>query len=185
VPTRADLADDQSVADLALTIDREFGGLDILVHSAGEYGRGTVETASVADFDKHYRANVRAQYLLTQTVLPLLKRAQGQIIFINSSQGLAASAETVQYAATMHAMKGVAEGIRAAVNAAGIRVTTLFLGRTATPRVEGIFEAEGKPYHPELLMQPEDVAHAVLAALELPATAEITSITIRPMLKSY
>jgi NADP-dependent 3-hydroxy acid dehydrogenase YdfG len=34
-------------------------------------------------------------------------------------------------------------------------------------------------------MQPEDVAHAVLAALELPATAEITSITIRPMLKSY
>jgi NADP-dependent 3-hydroxy acid dehydrogenase YdfG len=49
---------------------------------------------------------------------------------------------------------------------------------------EGIYRMEGKPYRPELLLQPEDVASMIINALTLPRTAEVTDISIRPMIKS-
>jgi len=48
-----------------------------------------------------------------------------------------------------------------------------------------LFEKEGKTYRPELLMQPGDIASMVAHTLALPRTAEVTDISIRPMLKSY
>jgi NADP-dependent 3-hydroxy acid dehydrogenase YdfG len=48
---------------------------------------------------------------------------------------------------------------------------------------ERIHRTEGKPYRPELLLQPEDVASVVMSALGLPRTAEVTDIHIRPMNK--
>ena len=71
------------------------------------------------------------------------------------------------------------------VNADGIRVLSIFPGRTATPRMEKLFAKEGRAYKPELLLQPEDVAEMVTHALRLPRTAEVTDISIRPMQKSY
>jgi NADP-dependent 3-hydroxy acid dehydrogenase YdfG len=47
-----------------------------------------------------------------------------------------------------------------------------------------VHAAEGRPYAPERLLQPEDVAASILAALALPRTAELTEIAIRPALKS-
>jgi NADP-dependent 3-hydroxy acid dehydrogenase YdfG len=49
---------------------------------------------------------------------------------------------------------------------------------------ERIFRAEGKLYRPDLLLQPDDVASVVVNALGLPRTAEVTDISIRPMIKS-
>jgi NADP-dependent 3-hydroxy acid dehydrogenase YdfG len=46
-----------------------------------------------------------------------------------------------------------------------------------------VFELEGRDYQPDRLMQPDDVAAAILDALALPRTAEITEITLRPMKK--
>ncbi len=71
------------------------------------------------------------------------------------------------------------------MNADGIRVLSIFPGRTATPRMEILFAKEGRAYKPELLLQPEDVAEMVTHALRLPRTAEVTDISIRPMQKSY
>jgi NADP-dependent 3-hydroxy acid dehydrogenase YdfG len=48
---------------------------------------------------------------------------------------------------------------------------------------EARYAAERKPYHPESLLQPSDIALAVTAALDLPHTAEITDLRIRPFLK--
>jgi NADP-dependent 3-hydroxy acid dehydrogenase YdfG len=48
-----------------------------------------------------------------------------------------------------------------------------------------VHEMEGRAYHPERLMQPEDVATAVINAISLPRSAEITDIHIRPLVKSY
>jgi NADP-dependent 3-hydroxy acid dehydrogenase YdfG len=62
-------------------------------------------------------------------------------------------------------------------------VTSVYPGRTATPRQARIHEWEGKAYRPERLLQPEDIAAMVVAALELPRTAEVTDITIRSMTK--
>ena len=122
---------------------------------------------------------------LTQALLPLLKSRSGQIVFINSSQGLTARANTGAYAATQHALKALADSLRQEVNADSIRVVSLFLGRTATARMKALYQTEGRKYEPELLLQAEDIAQVVMASLQLPRTAEITDVAIRPFRKTY
>ena len=105
-------------------------------------------------------------------------------MFINSTQGLAASAGVGLFAATQHALRAMADSLRDEVNGDGVRVLTVYPGRTATPRQASIFELEGRPYAPDRLLQPEDIATMIVASLKLPRTAEVTNLTIRPMLKS-
>jgi NADP-dependent 3-hydroxy acid dehydrogenase YdfG len=64
-------------------------------------------------------------------------------------------------------------------------VLSLFLGRTASPMQASVHAMEGKAYHPELLMQPEDVAAVALHVLTLPRSVEVTDISMRSRLKSY
>jgi NADP-dependent 3-hydroxy acid dehydrogenase YdfG len=166
------------------TVESRLERIDVLVHSAGVIRETPMKDASVRDLDLQYMSNVRAAYALTQAALPMLKAARGQIVFINSSTGLTAKRANVgQFAATQHALKAIADSLREEVNPDGIRVLTVHPGRTATPRQEQIHRNEGRPYRPELLMQPEDVAALVLAALRLPLTAEVTDISMRPMRK--
>lgn len=180
-----DLTEETALRRLAATALGAFEELDILVHSAGVYERGEVAAASPEAFDRQFEANLRAPYLLTQLLLPRLRMRRGDIVFINSTQGLAASARVGPFAATQHGLKAIADSLREEVNADGVRVLSLYLGRTATPRQASIFAAEGRPYQPERLLQPEDVASVVVTALRLPPTAEVTGITIRPAIKSY
>jgi NADP-dependent 3-hydroxy acid dehydrogenase YdfG len=177
----ADLTVDQDIAALTETLLGR--GVDVLVHSAGAYSRGSLEDATVADFDLLYRTNVRAPYRLTQALLPALKARSGQIVFINSTVGLSARANVGQFAATQHALKAMADSLREEINPAGVRVLSVYPGRTATERQERIYELEGRDYSPELLMQPDDVAATVVAALTLPRTAELTDLRVRPMRK--
>jgi NADP-dependent 3-hydroxy acid dehydrogenase YdfG len=161
------------------------GKLDILVHSAGVIHQDPMEQARIEDLDLQYATNVRAPYLLTKRLLPFLARARGQIVFINSSVGLAVKRPEVgQYAATKHALKAIADSLREELNPKGIRVLTLYLGRTATPMQQALFQQDGHEYRPESLLQPEDVASVVVHSLMLPRTAEVTEISIRPMSKS-
>lgn len=179
---QADLTKMERFTDLADRVESEFGGLDLLIHSAAFVSMGPMQMAGITDFDLQYRVNVRAPYLLTQTFLPLLKERSGQVVFINSSVGLRAErAELGQYSATKHALKAVADSLRDEVNREGIRVLSVYPGRTATPGQEAIHNKEGRPYCPELLLQPEDVASVILHSLLLPRTAEVTDISIRPM----
>jgi NADP-dependent 3-hydroxy acid dehydrogenase YdfG len=108
----------------------------------------------------------------------------GQVVFINSSGALNAKPASVQYDATKHALKAIADGLRGEVNAAGVRVLSVYLGRTATDMQARIHQAEGKTYCPELLLQPESVASVIVNALGLARTAEVTDIHIRPMIKT-
>jgi NADP-dependent 3-hydroxy acid dehydrogenase YdfG len=183
IPRQADLTDDSQVEALAKDVVVELGGLDVLVHSAGTMSVGKPSHAPVADLDAQYRANVRAPYALTQALLPRLRESRGQVVFVNSSAVLRTSAETVQYTATQHARKAVADGLRDEVNANGIRVVSVFPGRTATTLQEALHELEGRPYQPERLVQPQDVATLVLTALELPRSAEVTDLHVRPFVK--
>jgi len=178
-----DLLDDAARDRLIDEICGRPTGLDVLVHSAGTIARADVADASLDDFDRQYEANLRAPFALTQGVLPSLKRARGQVVFVSSSAALVARANTAQYAATQAGLRAVANSLRDEVNPTGIRVTTVFPGRTATPRQAMIHAWEGKEYHPDRLLQPEDVAAMVVAAIGLPRTAEVTEISIRPMAK--
>lgn len=182
-PYEADLVVDEQIGRLAEVLRAGEGGVDVLVHSAGTISLGELETASVHDLDRQYAANVRAPYLLTQALLPALRAREGHIVFINSTAGLAARANVAQYAATKHALKALADSLREEVNPQGIRVSSVYPGRTATPLQSEVHALEGKPYAPERLMQPEDVASVVLNALVLPRGAELTDIMVRPMLK--
>jgi NADP-dependent 3-hydroxy acid dehydrogenase YdfG len=154
-----------------------------LVHAAGAISIARLENATVDDLDLQYRVNVRAPYLLTQALLPLLKRSQGEIVFINSSIWLNARSGLAQYAASKYALKAIADSVRDEVNPDGVRVLSIFPGRTAGSLQEAIHTASRQPYDPERLLQPEDVAAAVLAALRLPRTAEMTDISVRPFHK--
>ncbi len=180
---QADLTVDEDIWQLAQGLERDWGSVDVLVHSAGIISLGRMEEVGVEAFDWQYRINVRAPYLLTQALLPMIKSRQGQIVFINSTAGLTARAGVGQYAATKHALKALADSLRDEVNEDGVRVLSVFLGRTATPMQAGIHEKEGRTYRPERLVQPEDVAAVVISALTLPRTTEVTEIALRPLKK--
>jgi len=180
---RVDLTLDEDIAEFEAVMKQEVGHVDILIHSAGIISIGLFDHALVEDFDLQYKINVRAPYVLTKALLPVIKSSQGQIVFINSSVGLNARANVGQYAATKHALKAVADSLREEINADGVRVLSVFLGRTASPMQTAVHKMEGSVYHPELLIQPEDVACVVTNALCLPRSAEVTDIHIRPLKK--
>jgi NADP-dependent 3-hydroxy acid dehydrogenase YdfG len=182
---RADLTVDTDIRKLADELSRGFKGLDILIHSAGFISLGVMESAAIKDLDQHYYVNVRAPYMLTQLLLPMLIANQGQIVFINSTVAMmTARAKQSQYAATKHALKAIADSLRDEVNADGIRVLSVYPGRTATPMQSAVHEMEGRMYHPERLMQPDDVAGVIINALTLSRSAELTDIMIRPLVKT-
>ncbi len=181
---RADLTLDADISALTKHLQHEFGHIDLLVHSAGVISLGRLESAPVEELDWQYRTNVRAPYALTQALLPMLKLRRGQIVFINSSAGVSASANVGQYCATKFALRAIADSLRQEINADGVRVLSVYPGRTAGLMQELVHKMEGKAYHPERLMQPEDVAAMVIQALSLPRSAEVTEIFVRPMSKT-
>lgn len=181
----ADLTVDDAIDGFTQRLKREFSVLDILVNCAGAFSTGPLEKTPIQQLDILYGTNLRVPVALTQAMLPLLRPQRGQIVFINSSQGLQAKGNTGFYAAIQHALKAMADSLRQEVNADGIRVLSIFPGRTATPRMKALYEIEGWPYQPELLLQAEDIAQVVLNALLLPRTAEVTNVEVRPLIKSY
>ena len=184
IPAQVDLTDDD--ARRALVAGLSAGPrVNLLIHSAGAYSRGDHVDAPIRDLDALYASNVRAPYALTQELLPVLRAGGGDIVVVNSTQGIRAAGGVGQYAATQHAMRAITDSLRQEVNADGIRVCSIHLGRTATPRQEAIFAKEGRPYVPELLVQPADVAEVLMAVLALPTNAEVTEIRLRPAKKSY
>lgn len=180
-----DLTSDDHIRNLGALVQSHAAKLHILVLCGGAIAHGPLEKAPLANLDLMYRSNVRGHYAIIQALLPLLKNAPGQIVFVNSSAGLRSPASTGQFSATQHAFRSIADSLRDEVNPDGIRVLSIFPGRTATPRIEQLFGKEGRVYKPELLMQPDDVAEMILHSLRLPRTAEVTDISIRPMQKSY
>jgi NADP-dependent 3-hydroxy acid dehydrogenase YdfG len=178
----ADLADDEHLQTLAARAVGAFGGVDVLIHSIGLFLAGPIEASPIEDLDRQYRINTRVPYLLTQALLPSLLARQGQVVFVNSSAGHhPARGQWAGYAASKHALRAIADSLRDEVNKRGVRVISVFPGRTATPMQEEVHRFEGKPYDPERFLQPQDVAAAVLNALALPRTAEVTDLHIRPM----
>jgi NAD(P)-dependent dehydrogenase (short-subunit alcohol dehydrogenase family) len=179
IPIPADLTNDDDIKSVTHTITK----LDILVHCAATFARGPIESAPVAELDSQYRTNVRGPYLLTQSLLPVIKSAMGQIVFVNSTAGLNAAAQIGAYSASKHALKAVADALRDELNASGVRVMSVFPGRTDSPMQREVHRLEGKHYDPTKLMQPQDVADVVISALALPRTAEVVNLTMRQMHK--
>lgn len=180
---QVDLLKEKEIRGLKKKVITDFGGVDIVVHSAGVIALCDVAEASPRDFDWQYQCNVRAPFVLTQVLLPSVIARKGQIVFINSTAGVQGSAGMSQYAATKHALKAFADSLRQETNSHGVRVLSVFLGRTATPMQLKVHRIERKDYRPELLIQPQHVARIIVESLAIGSETEITDIHLRPMQK--
>lgn len=176
----ADLAPGGAVAALASRLEERFGGADLLVHALGAYAAGPVAETPVEELDRQLAINLRVPYRLTRRLLPGLVERRGQVVFVNSSAAVRPRGGVAAYAASKAALRALADALRDELNPAGVRVLSVFPGRTASAMQEEVHRLEGKPYRPERLLQPADVAAAIVAALELPVTAELTDLHIRP-----
>jgi NADP-dependent 3-hydroxy acid dehydrogenase YdfG len=92
---------------------------------------------------------------------------------------LAPKAGTAAYTAAKAALGALAATLRDELADAGIRVLTVYPGRTASTMQEAVCRAEGQEYDPENVMRPDDVAAMVVAAVSLPRSAEVTEIVMR------
>ena len=100
---------------------------------------------------------------------------------VNSGAGLTASATWSAYAASKFGIRAFADALRAEEQDHGVRVTTVYPSRTATPMQQKVHEQEGKVYDERLWIQPETVAATILHVLDLPPDATIPEVTIRPL----
>ncbi len=174
---------EENVIALRPLVERAFSRLDILIHGAGAIAMAPLSRLPMSELDLQYRVNVRAPLLLTQSLLPLITAAGGQIVFINSSLGVRTKEQAGAYAASKHALKALADTLRAEINPTGVRVLSVYPGNTATEMQRQVCREFGQEYRPENMLQPDDVAAAVVHALTLPPTAELTDLHIRPARK--
>ncbi len=155
--------------------------LDVLVHCAGTFlprGPAGIETKERERMDA---LNVEAPLALTRRCLPALRAASGQVVMVNSSAGLRPPGPgNSAYAAGKIALRAATDTLRQEINPHGIRVLSVFPGRTDTPMQAAVLGAEGRTAPSDRLLQPEDVAVMILTALKLPVRAEVTDIMIRP-----
>ena len=154
--------------------------LDSLIHVAGIVELGTVADTPVATWQQQLNVNAVAPAELTRLLLPSLRAARGHVVFVNSGAGLRVSPEWGSYAASKFAVRAIADALRQEERENGLRVTTVYPGRTATPMQEKVHQQEGADYDASRWIDPASVATTIVAALDLPRDAELTELTVRP-----
>jgi short-subunit dehydrogenase len=173
----ADLADAEAVERLA---DQLPDRLDSVVHAAGVVDLGPVAELTNAVWQEHLAVNVVAPAMLTRIALPALRAAGGTVVFVNSGAGLSASPQWAAYAASKHALRALADALRGEEQEHGVRVTSVYPGRTATPMQQKVHDQEGRDYVADEWIDPATVAGAILGVLDLPSDASVSDLTIRP-----
>ena len=176
-----DLRSGDYLAHVARQVCSKTSKIDLLVHCGGQYSTSDWSSFADSEYSDVFSVNVQAREKLSRDLLAPLVSSQGMIVYLNSTVGLRDNGTPGIYAASMHAMRLAANVLRREVNPLGVRVLSVFLGRTATPMQERIHRFEGKPYNPANLIQAGTVADLILNAFTLPRDAEITDISITPM----
>jgi NADP-dependent 3-hydroxy acid dehydrogenase YdfG len=182
---QTDLSVPDEVENLVDRLNAELERVDILVHSAGYFAKVDFIHAGVEEFDELFAVNVRAPFRLTQALLPALIKSEGQVVFINSIVIRKPAPKAAPYAATKHALRSLADSLREEINEAGVKVVSIYPGRTVGAIQERLFKLEERTYKPEMLTQPEDIAETVYHALIQPRTIEVTDIFTRPFRKLF
>lgn len=154
--------------------------LDSLVHVAGVVELGTIGETPVTTWQHQLNVNAISPAELTRLMLPALRTARGRVVFVNSGAGLRVSPEWGSYGASKFAVRAIADALREEERPHGVRVTTVYPGRTATPMQEKVHRQEGAEYDPARWIDPASVATAILAAIDLPRDADLTELTVRP-----
>lgn len=178
-----DLTSERYQDEVTEVIRRACEGLDLLVHAAGVYSSTGLARFDQDEYRRLFDLNVRARFALTARLLPLLRARGGTVVFVNSSVGSRSPATSGVYAASMHAMRAGTDALRQEVNPHGVRVVSVFLGRTATPMQGRIHREEGRAFEPEYMIRPETVGRLIVDLAGLPRDAEVTDVMLRPIRK--
>ncbi|MCU7703028.1 SDR family oxidoreductase [Streptomyces albidoflavus] len=175
----ADLADPDRIS-WALSHQTLPDRIDSLLHIAGVVDLGTVGELTPKTWRHQIDVNLLAPAELTRHFLPQLRLTHGHVVFVNSGAGLNANGGWAAYAAAKHGLKALADALRQEEQEHGVRVTSVYPGRTASAMQQKIHQQEGKEYDPDRWISPESVATTLLTALDLPADAVINDVSIRP-----
>lgn len=180
--SRAVVADLADPAGLAAALEEQDlpTSLDSVLHVAGVVDLGTVAELSADLWRGTIDVNLLAPAELTRILLPALRAARGQVVFVNSGAGLSAHPLWSAYAASKHGLRALADSLRGEEKEHGVRVTSVFPGRVATPMQEKVHSQEGRTYHAADWIDPASVATTILTALDLPRDAEVTDVMVRP-----
>jgi NADP-dependent 3-hydroxy acid dehydrogenase YdfG len=171
----ADLADPGSIAALELP-----GELESVTHGAGVVDLGPVSELSTEQWRAQIDVNLLAPVELTRLAIPALRSARGTVVLVNSGAGLRAHPTWSAYAASKFGLRAFADALRQEEAEHGIRVTTVFPGRVATPMQQKVHDQEGEEYHAGDWIDAATVASAVLHVLDLPRDATVPDVTISP-----
>ncbi|WP_446664825.1 SDR family oxidoreductase [Flexivirga sp. B27] len=179
LPFVADLTDAGSVAAAVDSLD-DVPALAGVVHSAGVLGSGEIADLGRDAWRHTLEVNVVAVADLTRLVLPLLRAGRGTVVVVNSGSGLRSNASGSLYSASKFAVRAFADGLRQEERDSGVRVSTVYPGRTATDMQRELREFEHGEYDESAYLRPESVASAVRFVLTAPPEASVEDLSIRP-----
>lgn len=169
-----DLADADGIEAATEIVDE----LDVLVHNAGVMLPGAAGESYIEEWRATFEVNVFGAVALTCALLPALRAARGQVVFINSGAGQRVSAGMASYSASKFALRAFADSLRS--DEPALRVTTVYPGRVDTDMQHDLVAYEGGEYDPGRFLRPGTVAEVVAAAIRTPADAQLQEVVIRP-----
>ncbi len=177
-----DVADAGAVERMAVQVLGSFGAVDVLVNAAGtNTPQRALAVLSPADYHRLLETNLDGAYYCVQAFLPgMRQRRAGTIVNIVSDAGKQASPKAgPAYVMSKFGLAGLTQAINAEERANGVRACAIFPGDIDTP----ILNLRPAPPSPEArarMLQAEDVAAAVLLAIQLPARAIVEELVLRP-----
>ena len=174
---QADLTSDDDLHSLV----QACGPVDFLINNAGWGKLAPVVQARVNDWDQTFRLNLRAPMILAKELLPeMIKKGAGAVINIGSVSGKTGEANGAAYSASKFGLVGFTQSLYEEVREHGVKVAVILPGYVDTPMIPPVKHLDRKK-----MIQPDDVAQAVLYVLSSPVTACPVEITIRPQKTPY
>lgn len=178
-----DLRDPQACVDVVERTVETFGGLDVLVHSAGITRDGVTWKLTPEAWDAVLAVNLGAAFHLTRAAIPVMRQGGGgAIVFVSSINGERGKFGQSAYAASKAGLHGLAKTVAREVGGFGIRVNVVAPGMVRTPMTESlpadVIEAARRDSCLGKLAEPEDIA-SVIAFLVGPASRHVTGQVIR------
>jgi NADP-dependent 3-hydroxy acid dehydrogenase YdfG len=176
-------SDCDSFVDAAV---RKWGKVDILINNAGLMPLSYFKNRKVEEWDQMIDVNIKGVLYCTSAVIPyMLDKKSGHIVNISSVAGRIVFAGGSVYCATKHAITAFSEGLRKELSPEyKIRVTCIEPGAVSTELLETITD-ESMAGHIQATknmetLQSEDIANAVLYAIQAPNHVNVNEILIRP-----